>query len=73
MTQKRLYRMKQDRKICGVCSGIAVYFGIDSTIVRILWVILSLITVFAGIVLYIACVFIIPEEPDFYDVEYREK
>lgn len=67
--QKKLYRIKEDRKICGVCSGISIYLGIDSTIVRILWVILSLITVFVGIVLYIACVFIIPEEPNFYNMD----
>ena len=35
---KKLYRSKNDKKISGVCGGIAEYFGIDATIVRLLWV-----------------------------------
>jgi len=39
---KKLYRSKKDRMLAGVCGGIGEYFGIDSTLIRILWVLLSL-------------------------------
>lgn len=63
--KKKLYRSKTDEKICGVCGGIAEYFGIDSTLVRLGW---ALITVAggAGIAAYIICAIIIPEKPDDY-------
>ena len=61
--QKRLYRSRADRMLLGVCSGIAEYFNIDPTIVRIIWAIASIFA-FAGIVAYIAGAFIIPEKPD---------
>lgn len=71
---KKLYRSTTDSKISGVCGGLAVYFNVDSTLLRLLWV---LVTFFSGIVLgiimYIACVMLIPVEPDVYDAEYREK
>lgn len=44
--QKKLTRSSKDKKICGVCGGIAEYFDIDSTIVRLIWV---LTTCFFGI------------------------
>ncbi len=58
--QKRLYRSRQDQKIAGVCGGIAEYFGIDSTIVRLLW----LVSIFAfgtGLLIYIIAALIVPE------------
>ncbi|KUK86086.1 MAG: Phage shock protein C, PspC [candidate division TA06 bacterium 34_109] len=59
---KKLYRSRKDRKIAGVCGGIAEYFNIDSTIVRLL----AVITIFfggGGIIAYIISWIIIPEEP----------
>lgn len=56
---KKMYRNTQNKKIAGVCSGIADYFGLDPTIVRIGWVILSLF--WAGILLYIILWIIMPE------------
>ena len=38
---KRIYRSKNDRRISGVCGGIAEYFNVDPTIIRIAWVIIS--------------------------------
>lgn len=62
---KRLYRSKKDRMLCGVCGGIAEYFNVDPTLIRILWVILSLLgVVFPGILAYIICCIIIPENPE---------
>ena len=61
-------------KISGVCGGIAEYLGIDSTIVRVLWVLGSFMTALMfGLLLYVICVFIIPEDSGFIDAEFREK
>ena len=49
--QKRLYRSTSSRMLAGVCGGIAEYFNIDPTIVRFLWVVVSLFG-FAGVVVY---------------------
>ena len=70
---KKLYRSTSDVKISGVCAGIAEYFGMDATIVRLIWVLGTLMNVFIGIVAYVACVFIVPEDPGCIDVDYKEK
>ncbi|MFP4403706.1 MAG: PspC domain-containing protein [Candidatus Woesearchaeota archaeon] len=58
---KRLYKGK-DKMLGGVCSGLGEYFKLDPTIVRILWVFISLITgIFLGIFIYIILLIIIPE------------
>ena len=66
---KRLYRSKTDKKI----SGMADYFAIDPVIVRLLWVLGTLMSLFLGVAAYIACAFIIPEEPDTIDADFEEK
>ena len=72
--ERKLYKSKDDRKLSGVCAGIATYFGIDSTIIRLLWVFGKFFTGFiGGIVLYIVCAVIVPDEPDYYDAEFKEK
>lgn len=58
---KKLYKSKTDKKLCGVCGGIAEYLGVDSTLVRLGVVVLSLCA-FAGVIAYIAAAIIIPEE-----------
>ena len=42
MNQKKLYRSQTDKKVCGVCGGLAQYFGLDSTLVRVGCVVLML-------------------------------
>ncbi|MDV3427867.1 MAG: PspC domain-containing protein [Bacillota bacterium] len=59
---KRLYKSRNDRKISGVCGGIAEYFDIDPTIVRIAWVLFSL-AYGSGIIAYIIFALVMPEEP----------
>ena len=62
MSGKRLYK-SHDKKICGVCGGIAEYFGIDPLIVRLIWGILA----FAwgtSIAIYIVMAFIMDDAPD---------
>ena len=46
-------RSTSDRKIAGVCGGLAKYFGLDATLVRVLWVILTLVSFGAGLLGYI--------------------
>ena len=58
--EKRLVRSSSDRKIAGVCGGIAEYFNVDPTVVRLLWVILSCIGG-SGLLAYIIAALIIPE------------
>ena len=62
MEKKKLYRSVTDRKIAGVCGGIAEYLNVDVTIVRLAAVLLAL-TVSGGVWAYIICVFVIPEPP----------
>ena len=67
MEPKHLYRSKQNRMITGVCGGVAEYFNFDPTIIRLVYVILSLFTAgFPGVILYIAASFIIPEDNNIY-------
>jgi phage shock protein PspC (stress-responsive transcriptional regulator) len=66
--EKKLYRSRTDRKLVGVCGGLGKYFDIDSTIVRIVFVLL-LFCGTLGFWLYIAMAIIVPEEPDFSPVK----
>ena len=61
-TKKRLYRSRDDRMISGICGGIAEYFDVDSTLVRLGLVIFTVpfpVTIFA----YLILILIIPTEP----------
>ena len=59
---KRLYKSSQDRIICGVCGGLANYFNIDPTLMRIIWIVLALM-LGSGIIAYLIAAIIIPAEP----------
>lgn len=59
---KKLYRSKTDKKLCGVCGGIAEYFEIDSTLVRLAWVLFAL-CVGSGIIAYIIAALVMPNPP----------
>lgn len=61
MGNKRLYRSTTNYMLAGVCGGIAEYFNLDPTLVRLGWVILSLVSAGAGIIGYIAAAIIIPQ------------
>jgi len=61
--KKKLYK-SNERKVCGVCGGIAEYFNIDSTIVRAVYAILAL-TYGSGIALYIILAIIMDDRPDY--------
>lgn len=59
--EKRLYRIEEGKLIAGVCGGIAQYLNIDPTVVRLIWALIGLSG--AGILAYIAAIFIIPVKP----------
>jgi len=59
---KKLYRIRRNNIIAGVCMGIARYFDVDVTLIRLLWV-LAVLFGGAGIPAYIIAWIIIPEEP----------
>src|SRR5712671_2676926 len=62
VVRPRLTRSAVDRKIAGVCGGLADYFGLDSTAVRLLWVILTIVpgAIVLGLVAYVVAWFIMP-------------
>ena len=58
---KRLYRSSADQMIAGVCGGIAEYFGVDSTVIRVAWVIFSLMGG-SGVLAYIIAAILMPKD-----------
>lgn len=62
MSGKKLYKSSTDKKLAGVCGGIAEYFNIDATLVRLGWVIFSLLGG-SGLLAYIIAAIIMPEQP----------
>lgn len=60
--EKKLKRSRSDRKIAGVCGGIGEYFNIDPVIVRIIWVLLCFVPGAPGLLAYLICALIIPED-----------
>lgn len=61
--QKKLYKIEQGKKLDGVCGGIAEYFDIDATLVRLAWILFSCCWG-GGIIAYIVAVIIMPKKSD---------
>jgi phage shock protein C len=59
---RKLYRSKTNRQLAGVCGGLAEYFNLDTTLIRVLFVVLAVLGG-SGVVLYIALWIIVPREP----------
>ena len=62
---RKLYKTEQGKKLCGVCGGIAEYFKIDPTVIRLIWTLVALFWG-TGILLYIVAAFILPNKSDVY-------
>ncbi len=60
---KKLYRSNSDRMIAGICGGLGEYFDVDSTLVRLVFVIGSIFSFSALFWIYIIMLIIIPEKP----------
>ena len=61
MNEKRLYKSSRNSMVCGVCGGIAEYFNLDPTLVRLAWVAVTCLSG-AGIMAYIVAAIVIPKE-----------
>ena len=64
---KKLTRSRSDRMLAGVCGGLAAYFGLDPSLVRIGYALLTFFTGFAGIPVYLIMWLIVPEEKNLYN------
>jgi phage shock protein C len=62
-TAKELRRIREGKKIAGVCGGVARYFDLDVTLVRILWVVLTICPPLPGLIAYIVCWIVMPQDP----------
>jgi len=63
-SDKKLFRSRSQKMVGGVCGGLSEYFDIDVSVVRILWVIGTLLSIGLGILAYIVMLIIFPEQPD---------
>lgn len=63
MEQKHLYRSRNSRMICGVCGGIAEYFNLDPTLVRLAAVLITCFSFGNGLLAYFIAAVIIPDAP----------
>lgn len=61
--EKRLYRSRRVKSLAGVCGGLAAYFSIDVTIIRLLWALAALLYG-TGLLAYIVAAIVIPLEPE---------
>jgi phage shock protein C len=63
MNEKKLYRSNTDKMVAGVCGGLGKYFGIDATVIRLIFALLVVFGVGSGILLYIILAVVMPLEP----------
>ena len=66
--KKRLYKDHSNQKLCGVCSGIAKFFDLDPTVIRLAWVLFSALGG-SGILAYIISAIVMPDEPGYIEEE----
>ncbi len=62
MEEKKLRRSRNEKLIAGVCGGLAKYFGLDVVLVRIAYILLSVFTAFAGVLVYLILMMVMPQE-----------
>ena len=60
---KKLYKSRTDKKIDGVCAGIAEYFDIDPTLIRLVWA-LAVLCLGTGLLAYIVAAIVLPRNPE---------
>ena len=61
---KKLYKIEEGKKLDGVCGGIAEYFNVDPTLIRLGWALVTLCTAGIGIIGYIVCAVIMPKKSE---------
>lgn len=62
---RKIYLSDTNKKVGGVCGGIGEYFNIDPTLIRLIWVVITLMTWGTGIVAYLIAWAVIPQSPKF--------
>ena len=63
MAKEKLHRSRRDRIFGGVCGGLGQYFDIDSTVLRLIWVTVTIFSaVLPGVIIYISALFLVPKE-----------
>lgn len=60
---KRLYLSNTDRKISGVCGGLGEYFDVDSTLIRVIFILITVLSCGIGIFAYLGAWMVIPRKP----------
>ena len=60
---KKLYKSQGDRKLCGVCGGLGEFFGIDASLIRLAWIVFSLLGG-SGVLAYIIAAIVMPQDPE---------
>jgi phage shock protein C len=59
---KRIYRSKKEKMLGGVCGGIGDYFDVDPTLIRLIWVVATLVSFGVGLLAYLIAWIVIPEK-----------
>ena len=62
--EKKLYKIEEGKKLDGVCGGIAEYFHIDATLIRLVWALITLCTAGTGLIGYLICAIIMPRKSE---------
>ncbi len=65
-TDKKLRRPRNGRMVAGVCAGLAEFFGLDVSLVRIVYTLATIFSAFSGVIIYFLMVLIVPEEENRY-------
>jgi phage shock protein C len=61
---ERKFKLSKDAKLAGVCGGIAEYFNVDPTLIRLVWALVTLCTVCVGLIGYLICAVIMPKKSE---------
>jgi phage shock protein C len=61
---KRLYRSRKERILGGVCGGLGEHIDVDPSMIRLVWIIVTLLSLGTGLIVYLVAWIIIPESPD---------
>ena len=64
MSEKKLYKIEEGRKIEGVCGGLAEYLNVDPTLIRVIWALVTLGSAGVGLIAYIICAVIMPKKSE---------
>lgn len=66
---KKLERPRSGRMLAGICAAIANYTNIDVTVVRVIYMLLTVFTAFSGLIVYFILMLLIPEEKNHFNIE----